>query len=92
MVLQDMACTIENYVKLLKTEDLTDRDVFSLSGGEKQLLAITSVTCLNNDIYIFDEPSASLDREAIERFRYVLQVLKEHNKIVVIAEHRLYYS
>ena len=88
---EDIRHTIGKYVKLLKTEDLTDRDVFSLSGGEKQLLAITAVTCLDNDIYLFDEPSASLDREAIERFKDVLRILKEKNKIIVIAEHRLYY-
>ena len=83
--------TIDSYTRLLKTEDLKDRDIFSMSGGEKQLLAITAVACLDNEIYLFDEPSASLDRRAIRRFGEVLRILKQKNKIVILAEHRLYY-
>ena len=83
--------TIDYYTKLLHTEDLLNRDIFSMSGGEKQLLAITAVACMDNDIYLFDEPSASLDRAAIHRFNEVLRILKQNNKIVIIAEHRLYY-
>ena len=83
--------TIDKYTTLLKTKDLLNKDIFSLSGGEKQLLAITAVACLNNDIYLFDEPSASLDRAAIHRFIEVIKILKEAGKIVIIAEHRLYY-
>ena len=83
--------TIDKYTTLLKTKDLLDKDIFSLSGGEKQLLAITAVACLNNDIYLFDEPSASLDREAIHRFVEVIKILKQAGKIILIAEHRLHY-
>ncbi|SEK35512.1 energy-coupling factor transport system ATP-binding protein [Streptococcus equinus] len=82
---------INYYTDLLKMQDLLDRDIFTLSGGEKQLLAITSVACMDNDIYLFDEPSSSLDREAISRFKRVLQKLKELGKTIIIAEHRLYY-
>ena len=83
--------TIDHYTKLLGTEDLLNRDIFSMSGGEKQLLAITATACMDNDIYLFDEPSASLDRTAIRRFVQVLRILKEQQKIIIIAEHRLYY-
>lgn len=53
---------INQFTQLLEMEDLLNRDIFALSGGEKQLLAITSVACMDNDIYLFDEPSSSLDR------------------------------
>lgn len=82
---------INQFTQLLEMEDLLNRDIFALSGGEKQLLAITSVACMDNDIYLFDEPSSLLDREAIARFKKVLVKLKEMGKIVIIAEHRLYY-
>ena len=88
---EEILSTIDKYTKLLKTEDLLNKDIFSLSGGEKQLLAITAVACLDNDIHLFDEPSASLDRNAIKRFKDVLRILKENDKIIIIAEHRLYY-
>lgn len=82
---------INYFSNLLNTESLLNKDLLKLSGGEKQLVAITSVAVLNNDIYIFDEPSASLDYESIEKLKSILEILKEQNKIIIIAEHRLYY-
>lgn len=76
---------------LISTSYLLDRDIFKLSGGEKQLVAITSVLAMDNDIYIFDEPSSSLDTDYIDKLRDILIKLKEMGKIVIIAEHRIYY-
>lgn len=83
--------TITKYTQLLHTQDLLNKDIFNLSGGEKQLLSITVVPCLNNEIYLFDEPSASLDHQAINKFKEIIKILKDAGKIVIIAEHRLYY-
>ena len=88
---EEILSTIAHYTKLLHTEHLLDRDIFSMSGGEKQLLAITAVACMDQEVYLFDEPSASLDHEAIRQFTEILRILKAQNKIVIIAEHRLYY-
>lgn len=82
---------IDTYTKLLNTEKLMDKNIFSLSGGEKQLVAITSVVAMDNKIYLFDEPSASLDHESIELLKKAILKLKKMGKIVIIAEHRLYY-
>ncbi len=83
--------TIDYYTDLLGTKDLLGRSIFDLSGGEKQILAITSVACLNRDIYLFDEPSSSLDAKSIERLKSAIEILKRRNKIVIVTEHRLYY-
>ncbi|MDY3006717.1 ABC transporter ATP-binding protein [Anaerococcus sp. AGMB00486] len=82
---------INHFTKLLQTENLLDRDLMKLSGGEKQLVAITSVSVMDNEIYIFDEPSASLDKESIIRLKSAINQLKNLGKIIIIAEHRLYY-
>ena len=88
---QEILDTIDKYTKLLDTDKLMDRDIFTLSGGEKQLLAVTSVACMDNKLYIFDEPSASLDRDSIDALRAALIKLKQLGKIIIVAEHRLYY-
>lgn len=88
---EEILSRITKYTKLLGMEDLLDRDIFTLSGGEKQLLAITSVACMDNDIYMFDEPSSSLDPDAILRLKEVLLTLKKLGKTIIIAEHRLHY-
>lgn len=70
---------------------LLDRGVTALSGGEKQLLAITSVYATDPDIYVFDEPSANIDAEGIAMLHTILSKLKCRGKTVIIAEHRLFY-
>lgn len=91
MPAQEILDTIDNYTNLLHTEDIMNREISELSGGQKQMLAITGVVCLNQEVYLFDEPSSSLDIESIERIREVCIYLKSQGKIVIIAEHRLYY-
>ena len=75
----------------LGMEDLLDRDIFKLSGGEKQLVAIASVYAMNPDIYVMDEPSANLDMEVVQRLRDIVRELKRRGKTVIIAEHRLFW-
>lgn len=82
---------IEKYSKDYQIKDLMDRNIFHLSGGEKQKIAITACSCLDNDIYLFDEPSSSLDEEGLEWLKEILLELKNKNKLVIIAEHRLHY-
>lgn len=83
--------SIEKYTNLLNTEKLLNRNIFSLSGGEKQLMAVTSVMTMDNKVYLFDEPSSSLDHKAIELLKNAIVQLKKMRKIVIVAEHRLYY-
>ncbi len=83
--------TIDKYTALLGTKDLLNRNIFDLSGGEKQILAVTSVVALDKEIYLFDEPSSSLDMNTIHRLAKAIAYLKSVGKIVIIVEHRLFY-
>lgn len=80
---------IKNTINELDIEKLEDRDVFSMSGGEKQLLAFASVYAMNLQIYVLDEPSANLDIAAMEKLSERMKVIKEKGHTVVVAEHRL---
>lgn len=82
---------IDHYSRLLHTQDLLNHNIFELSGGQKQMTAITSVACLDQAVYIFDEPSSSLDTASIELLKQAILTLKKMGKIIIIAEHRLYY-
>ncbi len=82
---------IDEYTTLLNTKHLMDKNIFSLSGGEKQLIAITGVACMDNEIYLFDEPSSSLDQNSMVLLREAVLKLKNAGKIIIIAEHRLSY-
>lgn len=67
---------------------LRDREVYSLSGGEKQRVAIASVLAMKPSLIILDEPTANLDPCGTAE---VLQVIKrmEADTAVIIIEHRL---
>ena len=72
-------------------ERLKDRNVFELSSGEKQLIAILSSKAMDTDVLLLDEPTANLDFQAIEDLRKELLKLKSEGKTMIISEHRLYY-
>jgi energy-coupling factor transport system ATP-binding protein len=60
---------VVNTAKLLEIEKLLGKSVFELSGGEKQMIAIASVYAGRPKVMVFDEPSANLDSEAIEKLK-----------------------
>ena len=75
----------------LDLSDLMDRNIFALSGGQKQKIACACATAINPMLYVFDEPSSNLDAKGIRELRELLIKLKKSGKTIVIAEHRLYY-
>ena len=80
---------ISTISKSLKIEELLYKNVFQLSGGQQQQVAIASANMLDNDLLVLDEPSANLDLKAIDRVRKQLDYCKSQGKTIVIAEHRL---
>jgi energy-coupling factor transport system ATP-binding protein len=82
---------VEKTVSVLDIGHLMDRNIFALSGGEKQLVAIASAYAPEPDIFVFDEPSSNLDRASINELAALLAILKKDRKTIIIAEHRLYY-
>jgi energy-coupling factor transport system ATP-binding protein len=87
----EIVSRIDETVETLGIEHLRDRDIFALSGGEKQLVAIASVYAMRPDIFVFDEPSANLDTFSTARLAEALWRLKSLGKTILIAEHRLAY-
>ena len=75
----------------LHIETLSGRNIFELSGGEKQKIAFASVYAMNPDIYVLDEPSSNLDSESITALQSYIRNIKTQGKTVIVAEHRLYY-
>lgn len=74
-----------------EAESLMDRNMFSLSSGEKQKIAIIAAKALNPKIYVFDEPSANLDIRSILNLKKMMERLKKQGYTVIVSEHRLFY-
>ncbi|MFA9465679.1 MAG: ABC transporter ATP-binding protein [Velocimicrobium sp.] len=79
----------QDTVQNLHLEKLLGRNIFELSGGEKQILAFSSVYAMNPSVYVLDEPTANLDFSAIHLLKKLLQSLKQNGHTIIIAEHRL---
>ena len=82
---------LEEVVYRLDLRDLMDRDIFELSGGEKQQIACGSVYASLPQIIVMDEPSSNLDMESIRKLQRLIRIMKEEGKTVLISEHRLWY-
>lgn len=88
---KELAMRVDQTTEELHIQKLRARNIFQLSGGEKQKIAFASVYAMNPDIYLLDEPSSNLDMTAIQELREHLQLIKKQGKTILIAEHRLYY-
>lgn len=82
---------ISRTVRDFQIESLMDRNIFELSGGEKQKIACASIDVLAPEIILLDEPSANLDYEAAENLRELIKCWKKVGKTILIAEHRINY-
>lgn len=70
--------------------ELIGRSVSTLSGGEKQLLNLASVTALNPEVIILDEPLSMLDPIYSNIFLNMLKRINDDfGTTVIIAEHHL---
>lgn len=86
----EMRLRVEEVLHLLGLAPLRDRQLDTLSGGEKQKVAIATALVLRPRILALDEPTSQLDPQSAED---VLQALVRLNQdlglTIVLAEHRL---
>lgn len=78
-------------VRDFRLEKLMDRNIFHLSGGEKQKIACAGVSIMEPDVLVMDEPSSNLDAASILDLRKILTFWKSQGKTIIVSEHRLYY-
>lgn len=71
--------------------NLLGKNLFRISGGEKQRVACGCSVMAQPDLYLFDEPTSNLSPDAIAAFRSIYRKLREQGATLVVAEHRLYF-
>lgn len=81
---------VEEVLDQLRIAHLRHRPVSTLSGGEKQRVAIAAVLTLHPQVLLLDEPTSQLDPQAAEEVLLALRQLNEDLGLtVVLSEHRL---
>ncbi|MBQ8504156.1 MAG: ATP-binding cassette domain-containing protein [Clostridia bacterium] len=71
-------------------EDLLDKKISELSGGQKQFVCLASIVAMNPKAIILDEPTSQLDPVSASAFLDTVRKLRSENGItIIISEHRL---
>ena len=68
---------------------LRDRETFSLSGGEKQKVALAGVLAMRPSLLLLDEPLASLDPASAQDTLALVRRLVDEGMAVMVVEHRV---
>ncbi|PAD70383.1 glutamine ABC transporter ATP-binding protein [Bacillus sp. 7586-K] len=63
-----------------------------LSGGQKQRIAIVRALCINPEIMLFDEVTASLDPEMVREVLEVIAQLAEQGMTMLIVTHEMNFA
>jgi energy-coupling factor transporter ATP-binding protein EcfA2 len=69
--------------------DCADRDPATLSGGEKQRLAIASMLALEPPILLLDEPTTDLDPVGTAEVLGLLDAMRREGRTVIVVEHEI---
>lgn len=69
--------------------DIRHRETFSLSGGEKQKVALAGVLAMRPGILLLDEPLASLDPASALETLAIVRKLADEGMTVLMVEHRV---
>jgi energy-coupling factor transport system ATP-binding protein len=81
---------VEEVLDQLTIAHLRGRRLSTLSGGEKQRVAIAAVLTMNPEVLVLDEPTSQLDPQSAEEVLVAIRRLNEDLGLtVILAEHRL---
>ena len=81
-------CNVDNILKMLGIYSLKNKKVISLSGGEKQRVAIARCIVQNTRVILADEPTGALDSENAYGVMRILKNLSKQ-KLVIVVTHNM---
>lgn len=86
-----MILGIQEFINELPQGFLTDigENGLSLSGGQRQKIALARVLYKEPEIIILDEATSSLDSESEEQVMNTIKGLKDQGKTIIMIAHRL---
>ena len=91
LTMEEMDVRLKDMLEIFPIKNLLNRNIFNLSGGEKQILCIAASYIAGTKFVVMDEPSSNLDIKSIGVLTKMLKILKEKGISIIVAEHRIYY-
>lgn len=90
--LEEVRERVEMAVSFMNLEGFEDRPPHYLSGGEKKRVSIADIIAMEPEVYLFDEPMASLDCAGMGQLEQVLELLHEQGKALVVSTHDVNFA
>lgn len=85
-----IASRVQAALAFCEIEKLQDRQILTLSGGEKQKVILATMVALDSEIFLLDEPFASIDlKSKHEILAKLVQLKQERAKTIIISDHDL---
>lgn len=78
---------VNEALKIISLQHLSKRDSQTLSGGEKQRVAIARSWVINPSFILLDEPFANMDKHSRYRCYDIINQLKEYNTGIILTSH-----
>lgn len=83
---------IKEALTIFKAEDLIDKQVCNLSGGELQRVLLSMAIMDKPNLLLLDEPVSGIDRNGMELFYKTMEYLKNHYDLaIILISHDLDY-
>ena len=87
---EEVELRLEEALRAMGIEDLRDRAIASLSGGQKQKVAVASILALRPKVLVLDEPTAELDPASSQAvFELLRRYAREHGTTVIVVEQKI---
>ncbi|MBR3181042.1 MAG: ABC transporter ATP-binding protein [Eggerthellaceae bacterium] len=87
---REISARVDEALADMGIADLRDRVIASLSGGQKQKLAIASILALKPKVLVLDEPTAELDpASSLQVFQLLARYARDHGTTVVVVEQKI---
>lgn len=81
---------IKEHLKIFGADNLIDKSIGDLSGGELQRVLIAIATKPTPNLLILDEPVSGIDRNGIKEFYQIISKLKaEYDMSIILVSHDL---
>lgn len=80
---------VEEKLELIQADFTADRQISTLTVGQREQVAIVSALLKNPKLLILDEPTASLSNKEIERLFEIIGLLKKSGVTIIYISHHL---